>query len=226
MVHVSTQQEFSDADFRIVDNADQSKKVAFEVSGVTTAITRTLTVPNASGTIALTSDLTSGYQPLDADLTSWAAITRASGFDTFVATPSSANFASLITDETGTAGTVPLANVATWTPTFTAGSGTPTTVTLTAATSIKVGRLVVATLAFTVTTVGTATNGLRFTLPYSGASSAYGSGAMREYVNTGLIFSLTIESGGAFAELWRYDNSTPWVANNAFKGSIAYISAS
>lgn len=40
-------------------------------------------------------------QPLDADLTSWAAITRASGFDTFVATPSSANFASLVTDETG-----------------------------------------------------------------------------------------------------------------------------
>lgn len=90
-----------DNTFRIVDNADQSKKLAFEVSGVTTATTRTLTVPNASGTIALTSDLTSGYQPLDADLTSWAAITRASGFDTFVATPSSANLATLVTNETG-----------------------------------------------------------------------------------------------------------------------------
>jgi hypothetical protein len=40
------------------------------------------------------------YQPLDADLTSWAGVTRASGFDTFVATPSQANFMSLITDET------------------------------------------------------------------------------------------------------------------------------
>mgnify|MGYP000452782853 CR=1 FL=1 len=39
----------------------------------------------------------STYQPLDADLTSWAAVTRASGFDTFVATPSGANFASLLT---------------------------------------------------------------------------------------------------------------------------------
>jgi hypothetical protein len=43
----------------------------------------------------------STYQPLDSDLTSWAGITRASGFDTFVATPSSANLAALLTDEVG-----------------------------------------------------------------------------------------------------------------------------
>ena len=41
-------------------------------------------------------------QAWDTDLDSWAAITRASGFDTFVATPSSANLRSLLTDETGT----------------------------------------------------------------------------------------------------------------------------
>lgn len=41
-------------------------------------------------------------QPLDTDLTSWAGVTRASGFDTFVATPSSANLRALLTDETGT----------------------------------------------------------------------------------------------------------------------------
>lgn len=34
-------------------------------------------------------------------LTSWAAITRASGFDTFVATPSSSNLAALVSDEVG-----------------------------------------------------------------------------------------------------------------------------
>jgi hypothetical protein len=42
-------------------------------------------------------DLSGTYQPLDSDLTSWAAITRASGFDTFTATPSGANLASLLT---------------------------------------------------------------------------------------------------------------------------------
>jgi hypothetical protein len=43
-----------------------------------------------------------GKQPLDSDLTSWAAITRASGFDTWATTPSSANFRSTLTDEIGT----------------------------------------------------------------------------------------------------------------------------
>lgn len=41
-------------------------------------------------------------QDADADLTSWAGVTRASGFDTFAATPSSANLRLLLTDETGT----------------------------------------------------------------------------------------------------------------------------
>jgi hypothetical protein len=43
--------------------------------------------------------IAAAYQPLDADLTSWAGVTRASGFDTFVATPSSANLRALLTDE-------------------------------------------------------------------------------------------------------------------------------
>lgn len=41
-------------------------------------------------------------QAFDADLSTWATITRASGFDTFTATPSSANLRSLLTDENGT----------------------------------------------------------------------------------------------------------------------------
>lgn len=58
----------------IADNTDSTKRVSFELSGVTTGTIRTLTVPNASGTIALTSDLSSGYQPLDSDLTAIAAL--------------------------------------------------------------------------------------------------------------------------------------------------------
>jgi hypothetical protein len=60
------------------------------------------------GTIAATTvqaaiqEVRDEAQPLDSDLTSWAGVTRASGFDTFAATSSSANLASLVTDETGT----------------------------------------------------------------------------------------------------------------------------
>ena len=61
------------------------------------------------------------YQLLAANLTSWGGVTRASGFDTFTAAPSSANLASLITDETGT-GALVFAN----SPTFvTPALGTP-----------------------------------------------------------------------------------------------------
>jgi hypothetical protein len=45
-------------------------------------------------------------QAYDADLASWASVTRASGFDTFAATPSSANLAAMLTDETGSGANV------------------------------------------------------------------------------------------------------------------------
>lgn len=45
-------------------------------------------------------------QAYDAELASWAGVTRASGVDTFVATPSSANLRSLLSDETGTGAAV------------------------------------------------------------------------------------------------------------------------
>jgi len=68
--------------------------------------------------------IAAAYQPLDADLTSWAGVTRASGFDTFTATPSSANLRSLLTDETGTGGAV-FANTPTLvTPNIGAATGT------------------------------------------------------------------------------------------------------
>lgn len=43
---------FSDSNFRIQDNGDATKQLAFELSGFSTATTRTLTPPNYSGTIA------------------------------------------------------------------------------------------------------------------------------------------------------------------------------
>jgi hypothetical protein len=42
---------FNDANFLLYDNADSSKNLAFQLSGITTGTTRTLTVPNASGRI-------------------------------------------------------------------------------------------------------------------------------------------------------------------------------
>ena len=61
--------DFSDSAFRIQDDGDATKEIAFQASGITTGTVRTLTVGDASGTIALIADLTAGYQPLAAVLT-------------------------------------------------------------------------------------------------------------------------------------------------------------
>lgn len=50
---------FNTLNFRVRDNTDQTKLLALDLSGITTATTRTLAVQDKSGTIALTSDITS-----------------------------------------------------------------------------------------------------------------------------------------------------------------------
>lgn len=50
---VAAGNEFADNVFRVYDNGDNTKKVALEVSGVSTATTRTWTVRNESGTVPL-----------------------------------------------------------------------------------------------------------------------------------------------------------------------------
>jgi len=46
--------DFADNTFTVFDDLDVTKILAFQASGITTATTRTLTIPDANGTIALT----------------------------------------------------------------------------------------------------------------------------------------------------------------------------
>ena len=74
-------------------------------------------------------------QAYDADLTTWAGVTPGTGVAAFISTPSSANLATAITDETGT-GALVFAN----TPTLvTPILGTPTSGTLTNCTGLPIG---------------------------------------------------------------------------------------
>lgn len=89
-------------------------------------------VNGTSVNFATVAGVASGYQPLDSDLTSWAGVTRASGFDTFAATPSSANLRALLTDEVGTSSAY-----------FVGGAlGTPASATLTNASGLPLSGLV------------------------------------------------------------------------------------
>lgn len=73
-----TNKTFTDSTTFLQDETDNTKKLQFQLSGITTATTRTLTAPDASGTIALTSS----------NLGSFASTT-------------SAQLAGVISDETG-----------------------------------------------------------------------------------------------------------------------------
>lgn len=50
---VASPTTFLDSTFRVQDDGDATKQLAFQLSGLSTSTTRTLTVPNTSGTIAL-----------------------------------------------------------------------------------------------------------------------------------------------------------------------------
>jgi hypothetical protein len=83
--------------------------------------------PITIGTTSLT--FGQNIQPYDADLVSWAAITRAANFDVWVASPTSANLRALLTDETGTGSAY-----------FTGGAlGTPASGTATNLTGLPLG---------------------------------------------------------------------------------------
>lgn len=56
-VQTLTNKKLSDSTTRIVDNSDNTKALALELSGITTATTRTWTVQDKDGTAAMTSDI-------------------------------------------------------------------------------------------------------------------------------------------------------------------------
>ena len=58
-----------DTGFRVRDNSDATKQLAFECSGIATSTTRTMTIPDASGTIATQAYVNSQISAEDLDIT-------------------------------------------------------------------------------------------------------------------------------------------------------------
>ncbi len=55
--------ELADNVFRVIDNSDNTKKIAFEASGISGSTTRTITMPDANLTLGSASSLTAGTLP-------------------------------------------------------------------------------------------------------------------------------------------------------------------
>lgn len=125
-----------------------------------------------TGTLASQGDLNTalnGKQPADADLTSWAALTRASGFDTFATTPSGANLSSLLTSPLpltngGTGQTTALAALQALTP-----KGADIASASTTDLSTATGSFINVTGTATINAFGTVAAGSKFLIKFTGA---------------------------------------------------------
>ena len=83
----------------VITPAIQANALSFSTI-LTTAATgsnKTVTFPDAAGTVLLSGNIGVSVQAYDADLTTWAGITPAANVGTFLATPSGANLASALT---------------------------------------------------------------------------------------------------------------------------------
>lgn len=112
----------------------------------------------------------------------------------------------------------------TWVPTFTASSGTPTTVTLGVARYTQIGKMVHLNLSATITDKGSASASLLFTLPVTAQSSAIYHGSGTETNTTGKMLQVQ-PSSTTVAGVLIYDTGTVWVNGYIIKLSLTYEAA-
>ena len=75
--------QVQDTQFKIVDDLDDTKELKFQLSGITTGITRTLTIQDADGTIAFLSDTSDeNYTLVEKNKLAFISVTQAVDLDT------------------------------------------------------------------------------------------------------------------------------------------------
>jgi hypothetical protein len=134
---------------------------------------------------------------------------------------------------TGVTGILPVANGGTndsgtaWTsyvPTVSAASGTFTTVSATGRYK-TIGKIVFLQTFITITTVGSASGAVNFTLPPGITPASFSMGVGREVSINGKMFSVTLSASSSVATTNNYDNSSPAVngasliANSVFESN-------
>ena len=110
----------------------------------------------------------------------------------------------------------------TWTPTFTASSGTLTTVTLVSANYTKIGRRVSIDIDFFFSNIGTASGVLFLTLPFT-RSGTDTCGAFREIAITGSMGSIYGDASDLTKVCLSFYNNTSIIVNTyRFNGTYTY----
>jgi hypothetical protein len=106
-----------------------------------------------------------------------------------------------------------------WSPTLTSGVGTLTSAGFSAAVYTKIGNLVVCCFRCTITTNGTGSASLIFSVPFTSVTSAVGS--FREAGVTGKMGSATVT--GSTVTMYLYDNSYPGGDGHIIEGTVTFL---
>ncbi len=109
----------------------------------------------------------------------------------------------------------------TWTPTISAGSGTPTTVTINSAGYTKIGRQVTLHLDFSIIDKGTANGVFLFSLPFTSSASFAPAGSFKESSVVGYMGPIYYVST-AYAGLVFYNDTVIWTNNYRVRGTYTY----
>lgn len=158
-----------------------------------------LTTAAAASTYLTQANAATTYQPLAAALTSWGGVTRAANFDTFAATPTSANLRALLSDESGS-GALLFAGGALGTPAsgvLTNCTGLPNASVVGLGTAALVADNTLVHLAGSETLTGDKTlSGSGTRLAFVGAAGGYVGTTMR--YNSGTLYLLAADSSDGF----------------------------
>jgi hypothetical protein len=172
-------------------------------------------------------DVAGALQP--SQVTALSAVTTLTSDDVFpvVDNPASATasnkitYGNLVTNMTNSL----IPSWGTWTPTITPQLGSFTTVTTNLARYSQINKLVYGQIIFTITSIGTGSGVVSFTLPVTGTNAqAQAIGQYREIVNTGFIGIVSIETSTT-GTMRRYDNTASIAAGNKFAASFFYEAA-
>ena len=111
-----------------------------------------------------------------------------------------------------------------YTPTVTAQTGIFTTISATGRYKLF-GKTCFVQIVISITTVGTATGSLNFTLPVTAGAASYAAGVSRENAVNGIMGQLYITPNSTTGAIAKYDGTTQIVAGASILGSVTYETA-